>query len=156
MKAPVAIGEVHPLKWAAAPVAIGEVHPLKWAAAPVAIGEVHQFQWATTPVGEVQSVQRFKTKVNTIKFKSHDFITSFTNHTNWVRSVRYFRDDRLLRTVSNYKTIRFYDAFQPGGAFAVTISEDAKVKFFGLVEGRPIFTLSGPRSGILTTAFSPD
>ncbi|ODN02101.1 POC1 centriolar protein A [Orchesella cincta] len=166
------------------------------------------------------SVQRFKTKANTTKFRSHEFIASFSNHTNWVRSVRYSRDGRLLCTASDDKTIRVFDlrsnscthtltcdagaptkadfnpcggyyigvsttahsfllydarmekllqsytnlndgpvndfAFHPDGDFAVTVSEDAKIKILDLVEGRPIFTLYGPRTGVLATAFSPD
>jgi WD40 repeat protein len=38
----------------------------------------------------------------------------------------------------------------------VTVSEDAKIKILDLVEGRPIFTLYGPRTGVLATAFSQD
>lgn len=169
---------------------------------------------------KIWSVQHCKTKTNATKFKSHDFITSFTNHNNWVRSVRYSQDGRLLCSAADDKTVRVYDlrsnscthtlscdsgsptkadfnpcgghyvgvsttansfllydarmekllqsytnlsegpvhnfAFHPDGDFAVTVSEDAKIKILDLVEGRPIFTLYGPRTGVLATAFSSD
>lgn len=166
------------------------------------------------------SVQHFRTKTQATKFKSHEFIASFKNHTNWVRSVRFSRDGHLLCSSSDDKTVRVYDlrsnlcthtltcdigaptkadfnpcggyyvgvsttansfllydarmerllqsytnicegpvnnfAFHPGGDFAVAVSEDAKIKILDLVEGRPIFTLYGPRTGVLATAFSSD
>lgn len=166
------------------------------------------------------SVQHFRTKTKNMKLKSHDFLASFANHTNWVRSINYSRDGRLLCSASDDKTIRLYDlrinsctntltcdagvptradfnpcggyyigvsttansfllydarmekllqsytnlcegpinsfAFHPCGDFAVAVSEDAKIKILDLVEGRPIFTLYGPRTGVLATAFSHD
>lgn len=167
------------------------------------------------------SVQHFKTKTTT-KFKNHEFITSFTNHTNWVRSVKFSGDGRRICSASDDKTVRVFDlrsnscvhtlpcesgtptkadfnpcgggthyvgvsttansfllydfrmekllqsytnlsegsvndfSFHPGGDFAVTVSEDAKIKILDLIEGRPIFTLYGPRTGVLATAFSSD
>lgn len=169
---------------------------------------------------KIWSIQHCRTKTNVTKFKSHDFISSFSNHTNWVRSVRYSLDGRLLCSASDDKTVRVYDlrsnscthkiscdlgsptkadfnpcgghyvgvsttansfllydarmekllqsytnlsegpvhgfSFHPDGDFAVTVSEDAKIKILDLVEGRPIFTLYGPRTGVLATAFNSD
>lgn len=44
--------------------------------------------------------------------------------------------------------------FHPSGDFAVCVSEETKIKILDLIEGRPIFTLYGPRKGIGATAFN--
>jgi len=45
-------------------------------------------------------------------------------------------------------------SFHPGGDFAVCVSEDSKIKILDLIEGRPIFTLHGPRKGLCAVAFN--
>jgi len=39
-------------------------------------------------------------------------------------------------------------SFHPSGDFAITVSEDATIKILDVVEGRPIFTLYGPSTGL--------
>jgi centriolar protein POC1 len=47
-------------------------------------------------------------------------------------------------------------AFHPSGDYAVTVSEDANIKILDLVEGRPIYTLHGPREALYAVGFSKD
>ncbi|CAG7734757.1 unnamed protein product [Allacma fusca] len=47
-------------------------------------------------------------------------------------------------------------AFHPSGDYAVTVAEDANIKILDLVEGRPIYTLHGPREALYAVAFSKD
>ena len=44
-------------------------------------------------------------------------------------------------------------SFHPSGDFAVCVSDDKKTKILDLIEGRPIFTLYGPRDGLCAVAF---
>jgi WD40 repeat protein len=47
-------------------------------------------------------------------------------------------------------------SFHPSGDFAVCVSEEPKIKILDLIEGRPIFTLYGPRKALYATAFNPN
>ena len=45
-------------------------------------------------------------------------------------------------------------SFHPSGVYLLSASEDSTMKIFDLLEGRPIYTLSGHKGAITAAAFS--
>lgn len=46
-------------------------------------------------------------------------------------------------------------SFHPSGAFLLSASDDSTLIIFDLLEGRPIYTLSGHKGPITAASFSP-
>lgn len=46
-------------------------------------------------------------------------------------------------------------SFHPSGAFLLSASDDSTIMIFDLLEGRPIYTLSGHKGPISAISFSP-
>jgi WD40 repeat protein len=106
---------------------------------------------------------------------SGSLVRTLSGHTNWVFSVAFSPDGRLLASGSGDTTIKLWEvatgslvrtfgytgwvtsvAFSPDGRLLASGSYDDTIKLWEVASGREVRTLSGHTDDVFSVAFSPD